>query len=492
MAQFPSIKVKAFFMRLLVALGVKSFHSTVKDMTEGKPIRLMIGFSIPLLFSNALQMLFVVADTAIIGHILGVNAFASIGATASPHWLVFSAVLGFSQGLSTLFAQRFGAKDMDGLKRAFVSAGYMAAVLGIILAVTGVLICKPLMELLQTPRELIGGSVTYLSWLWAGMPLFIGYNLLAMTLFALGNSRTPLFAVGVATAVNIAFDFILIVPFGIAGVAIASLISQVAAMLFCYRALRKTGVFQGCGFRFDSKSAWPLLRLALPLGLRNAVIEVGGLLVQRYVNMYGTEFVAGVAVAKRMYSLLMIAGGAIEASVATFVAQNFGAKQLERVRNGLKDGIKLAIGSALVIMAIALPLGRQILGLLIGGDTAQVNAVLDVGVRQLNLLALGLPFLYLLFMYRAALQGLGNTFIPMLSGFVELGLRIVSVLVITRFLGDLGVLLSDPIAWPFAMTLLVVSYFIVFRRIRKRRENAGTYAAASPPDPALPPPGTNP
>jgi len=468
MAQLLYIKVKAFLLRLLDALRVKSHHSTVKDMTEGKPIRLMTGFSIPLLISNALQMLFVVADTAIIGHILGINAFASIGATASLHWLVFSAVLGFNQGLGTLFAQRFGAKDMDGLKRAFVSAVCLAAALGAIIGIAGVLLCKPLMVLLQTPRKLIGGSVTYLSWLWAGMPLFVGYNLLAVALFALGNSKTPLFAMGVATAVNITFDFILIASFGIAGVAIASLIAQAAAMLFCYRALRKTGVFQGGGFRFDSKFAWPLLRLALPLGFRNAVIEVGGLFVQQYVNMYGIEFVAGVAAAKRMYSLLMIAGGAIEASVATFVAQNFGAKRLERVRNGLRDGLKLAIGSALVIMAIALPFGRQILGLLIGGDVAQVNAVLDVGVRQLNLLALGLPFLYLLFMYRAALQGLGNTFIPMTSGFVELGMRIVSVLVLTRFFGDLGVLLSDPIAWPFAMTLLVVSYFIVFRRIRRK------------------------
>jgi len=467
MARLLYIKVKTFFARTLAALGAKNFHSTVKDMTEGKPIRLMIGFSIPLLISNALQMLFVVADTAIIGRMLGVSAFASIGATASPHWLVFSAVLGFNQGLSTLFAQRFGARDTDGLKRAFVTAVYIAAVLSFAIGAAGVLMCRPLMDLLRTPQELIDGSVTYLSWLWAGMPLFLGYNLLAMTLFALGDSRTPLHAMIVATAVNIAFDFILIGPFGIAGVAVASLIAQAAAMLFCYRALRKTGVFQGSGFRFDRKSAWPLLRLALPLGFRNAVIEVGGLFVQRYVNMYGTEFVAGVAVAKRMYSLLMIAGGAIEAAVATFVAQNFGAKQLERIRQGLGDGLKLAIGSALVIMAVALPLGRQILGLLIDGDAAQVSAVLDIGVRQLNLMALGLPFLYLLFMYRAALQGLGNTFIPMISGFVELGMRIMSVLVLTRFLGDLGVLLSDPIAWPFAMTLLVVSYFIVFRRVRK-------------------------
>ena len=440
----------------------------IKDMTEGKPIKLMIRFSIPLLISNALQLLFVVADTAIIGRILGVSAFASIGATGSPHWLVFSAVLGINHGFSTLFAQRFGAKDTDGLKKAFVTAAHFAAAFAVVIGVTGVIICRPLMELLQTPPELIGGSITYLSILWAGMPFLFGYNLLAMTLFALGDSKTPLHAMIVATIINIAFNLILIFPFGIAGVAVASLIAQATAMLFCIRALKKTGVLRGCGYRFDKGSARPLLRLALPLGFRNAVIEIGGLVVQRYVNEFGTEFVAGVAAAKRMYSLLMIAGGAVEASISTFVAQNFGAKSFDRVKQGLKDGLKLALSSVIVIMAIALPFGRHILSLLIEGDPMQVSAVLDIGARQLMLMTIGLPFLYLLFLYRAALQGLGNTFIPMISGFVELALRIVSVVMLTRLIGTWGVMLSDPLAWPFAMILLMVSYFIVFRGLKKK------------------------
>jgi len=444
--------------------------SNIKDMTEGKPIRLMIKFSIPLLISNVLQVLFVVADSAIIGRMLGVSAFASIGATVTLHWLVFSAVLGLNQGFSTLIAQRFGAKDTDGLHRAFSTSIFLAAAFSVAIGALGVTFCRLLMELMHTPHDLIDGSVTYLSWLWAGKPLMFGYNLLAMTLFALGDSKTPLRAMIVATVINIAFDLILVIPLEIAGVAMASLIAQATAMAFCIRALRKTGIFKGFKLKFDSPSAWPLLRLALPLGFRNAVIEVGGLVVQRYVNAYGTEFVAGVAAAKRMYSLLMIAGGALEVSISTFVAQNFGAKQFDRVKQGLKDGLLLAAVSVVAIMAFTLPLGRQILSLLIDGDAAQVSAVLDVGTRQLMLMTLGLPFCYLLFIYRSALQGLGNTFIPMLSGFVELALRIFSVIALTRFIGDRAVLISDPIAWPFAMTLLMISYFVVFKRVRKQGE----------------------
>jgi len=438
------------------------------DMTKGKPISQMIRFSVPLLISNALQMLFVVVDSAIVGRILGVSAFASIGATASPHWMVFSAVIGINIGFGTLLAQRFGAKDMDGLRRAFVTAMYISLAFGVVIGVGGVFACRPLLELLATPPDIIDDAVIYLGWLWAGKPLVVLYNLLAMTLFSLGNSKTPLYAMIVASVVNVTLNLILIFPFGIAGVAAASLVAQAAGIIICAAAIHKTGLFIGCGAKFDPSSAKPLLKLGLPLGFRNAVIEIGGLIMQRYINEYGTEFVAGMAAARRMYSFLMIGGGAIEASVGTFVAQNFGAKQWKRVKRGVRDGLKMTIVSAIVLMAISFPLGRHILSLFIDGDAEQVAAVLDVGTRQLNLMTAGLPLLYLLFLYRAALQGLSNTVIPMISGFAELAMRIISVVLLTGVLGVWGIHLADPIGWPVAAVLLISSYFIVLKRAQRK------------------------
>ena len=445
-----------------------SSETAVKEMTDGNPLRLIVRFSVPLIISSVLQLLFVVADSAIVGRMLGVTAFAAIGATVSPHWLLLSAVIGFNQGFSTLIAQRFGAKDTEGLKGAFVTAGYLAVLFSLVIGVTGVLICRPLLTLMNTPTDLMDGSVTYLLWFWAGMPIVFCYNYSALVLFALGDSKTPLRAMIVATVVNIAFDLILIIPFEIAGVAAASLIAQASALVYCVFAIKKTGVFKGCGLKYDIKCVWPLMRLALPLGFRNSVIEIGGLIVQRYVNSYGTEFVAGIAAAKRMYSLLMIAGGAVEVSIATFIAQNFGAKKFDRIKQGLKEGLKLALGTVAVIMLITLPLSRQILGLLVDGEPERLALVLDTGARQLTIMTIGLPFLYLLFLYRSALQGLGNTFIPMISGFIELGFRIVSVMVLTHFIGSWGVMLSDPLAWPFATALLGISYVVVFRRARNK------------------------
>jgi Na+-driven multidrug efflux pump len=171
-----------------------------------------------------------------------------------------------------------------------------------------------------------------------------------------------------------------------------------------------------------------------------------------------------------MYSLLMIAGGAIEASTMTFVAQNFGAGRIDRVKSGVKDGLRLAIISALVIMAVVLPFGRGILGLMVSGEPEQINAVLDIGAQQLRVMGLFLPFLYILFLFRAALQGIGNTFIPMVSGFVEAGTKVFSALVITRFFGIWGVYLSDPLGWPMATILLVIAYVLSFKKLKNQGE----------------------
>jgi putative MATE family efflux protein len=439
----------------------------VKNMTEGKPLRLMVRFALPLLLANMLQLLFAVVDSAVIGRLLGVGAFASVGAISSLFWLSLSAVFGMMHGFGVLFAQRFGAGNECGLRGSFATGLILSAILSILAGLAGIFICRPLLALLNTPPELMDGAVTYISVFYAGAPIIFAYNLFGGMLRAMGDSKTPLRAMILATILNITLDFALVIPFGIAGVSAATLLAQLTASAYCFRALKKTGYLQGDGFRFERSAAKELLRLGLPLSFRNAVIEVGGLIVQRYINGYGENFVAGIAAAKRMYSLLLVAGGAVEAAVATFVAQNFGAKKPDRVRQGVKDGLRLMMISTAVIMAITLPLARQILGLLIEGDPAQVGAVLDVGTRQLTIFAAGLPILSVLFLYRSALQGIGNTFIPMLSGFVEMGMRIASVMLLTPVWGDWGVYLPDAAGWVGATPLLVISYFVVYKKYRR-------------------------
>jgi putative MATE family efflux protein len=462
-------------------------------MTEGKPLPKMLRFAGPLILTNTLQLFYTLADSAILGRVAGVDAFASVGATASFYWMIFSAVIGISHGFGTVFAQRYGARDEKGLREAIASAGLCALVIGLIVAAGGLLGGRSVLTLLNTPAELLDRAALYLNFLLIGMPVTF-FNLLAgAVLRAMGDSKTPLYAMIFSSLLNVALDFALVIPFGIAGVAAATLLSQLAACVYCFATLaggkkkRRRAIASAPDYTYRVKltdirlnTVGELLRIGLPLGFRNAVIEAGGLLVQYHINGYGADFVAGVSAAKRMYSLLTLAGGAMEATVATYVAQNLGAGLAsqnagipealdktagvynKRINDGVRIGFWLMLGSSLVIAALSLLFGRQLLSLLISGDATRIGFVLDAGQRQLSVIAAGLPVLYMLFLYRSALQGLGRTFVPMLSGFLELAGRFASVLVLAPVLGVWGVYAADAAGWVGA----ALAVFIAYRTVR--------------------------
>ena len=435
------------------------------DMTKEKPLRLIVLFAYPLMLVGILQLSYTLVDSAVIGRLLGVNAFASVGATANPHWLVFDALMSTTHGFGAALAQRFGAKDYEGLNKTFSTAVIIAVTLGTAVGLAGVFGSKSVLVLLNTPPELLNDAALYLSFLLGGMPLTIFHNLLGAMLRAVGDSRTQLRAMIFSTLLNIVLDIALVIPLGIAGVAIATLLAQLAACVYCLRVIRKAGIIKKPERIWDTASAKELVRLGAPLGLVAAVTEIGALVVQRYINAYGVEFVAGMAAATRLYNLLVIIAGAIEGAVATFVAQNFGAKLIERVKLGVTVGRRLMFASSAIIMAFALLFGRGILSLLVEGEPEQLAAVLDAGQRQFMVFTLGLPVLCLLVLYKAALVGVGNTVIPMLSGFFEFTMRILSVMLLTSFLGVWGVHLAVASGWIAAAILLIISFNVIYGKL---------------------------
>lgn len=442
--------------------------SKILDMTEGHPLRLLAKFSVPLLLTNILQLLYTIVDSMVVGRLLGVNAFASVGASLSLYWLVFYAILGFTQGFSVLFAQRFGAKDFCGMRKAFAMAIILSTVIGAVFGCTGILLCKPVLLLINTPVDILDDAIVYLRFLFGGIIITFAYNLAGSMLRALGDAKTPLHAMVFSTLLNLALDILLVafIPLGVAGVAIATVIAQFVACGFCVIQLYNTQTARMTrqDFRWDTGTAKELLRLGAPHGFSSCFIEVGGLVVQYAINEYGTNFIAGIAAAKRFYSLLLVYGGAVEASIATFVAQNYGAKLYSRVKHGVTVARRMMLISAFVIMVFVLVFGRTLLGLLIAGEQGQIDAVLDIGQRQLAVMTLGMPVLCMLFLYRSSLQGIGNSLMPMLSGFLELFMRIASVLLLPFMLGIWGVYLADAIGWIAAALQLFIAYIMVFKR----------------------------
>jgi len=435
--------------------------TNVQDMTQGSPARLMLRFSLPLMLANVLQLLYVMADSAIVGRLLGVTAFAAVGVTASLYWFASGAIISIAHGFGIVLGQRFGAKDMVGLRRGFVTAFCLMAGLGAVVGVVGVAGSEILLVMLNTPPELLGSADIYLGWLLGGMVITAVYHLISSVLMALGDSKAPMRAMVVVSVVSVVLSFVLVSPLGIVGPAIALLLAQLAGLVYCAVVLCKTGVLAG-GMGWDTPLAKELLRTGLPLGLRDSIIQAGGLVVQRHINNYGVEFIAGVAIAKRMYSLLFIASGGLEAAAATFSAQNFGAGRLDRVRQGVAAGVRLMLASAGIIMAATWLFGRYILALMFDGEAYMISTVLDVGIWQLMVLAVGLPVVHMLFLYRATLEGMGLSFLSMMSGFLEAGSRVAVVVLLTPAVGEWRVILSDPLGWLVAAVFLVVAYRIVY------------------------------
>jgi putative MATE family efflux protein len=440
-----------------------------RDMTEGNPLRLMMAFSLPLLLANALQVFYVLADSAIVGRMLGVNAFAAVGVTMSTILMITMTVQAVTHGFGIILAQRFGAKDEDGMRRSFIMSLYLITGLGAAIGLGGIFGSGALLRALNTPDALMAEATVYLSWITGGMVIACLNFLIQAMLRAAGDSKTPMLAMVSSSLLNIGLSIALVRPLGIAGPAIAMLLANGASALYCFIALHKSKILRGMSFRWDNPSAKELLYMGLPLGLRNLVIQIGGLVMQRYINDFGVDFIAGIAIAKRMYTFILIAALAFEAAVTTFVAQNFGAGKLDRVKQGVKTGLLLMLVSSALIMIITFLFGRIILNAMFTGDPATITAVLNVGIWQLTWMTLGLPVVYMIFLYRPALEGIGKPLIPTLSGFAELAFRILSLIIITPLLGEWGVILADQIGWVGAAVLLMGAYYFLPLPLHRQR-----------------------
>ena len=446
--------------------------AAVKDMTTGNPTKLIVGFAIPMIFGNLFQQLYSMVDSIVVGRGVGVEALASVGAASYLDWLVLGILMGITQGFSILISQRFGAGDAMGLRKALTMAVLSALGLMVVMSVIAQLLTRPLLELLRTPENTIDGACLYIRIIFAGIPIIVTYNLLSAILRALGNSRTPLVAMIVAALINVALDllFVMQLGWGIAGVAIATVIAQVCSCLVCFKALLSIDLIrlEKQDWKPDFKVIGDLFRLGLPVAFQNGIIAAGGLIMQYVINGFGFIFVAGITAGNKLYGLLEQAGVSVGNAVATYAGQNLGAGQLKRIRLGVRRASMVSIGISLVIMALMFLLGRAIMMLYVSGDAATTGQVVDVGVQYLRVMSIMLPILYMLFIYRSALQGMGNTMIPMYSGIVELIMRVCMALLLSYWLGQNGIYFAEVSAWLGAEVLLMISYYRSMRKLEDK------------------------
>lgn len=434
------------------------------DMTKGPALPLLMRFAFPIMLTSVLQQLYSLCDGIIIGRFLGIEGFAAIGAAGFIAWLPQSMLMGLAHGYGAILSQMFGAGDADGFARLQKRTAYLSGLLALAASVLLIAFRENLLTLVNIPNELRSYAGDYLLLIYAGMVVYSLYNWAAAILFARGDSRTPLIALLASSAVNIALDIVLVyaIPLGVKGAAIATVTAHMVSFAICAAAIRLKRVdFPEPGVKKIDGSMYRVLRMGIPPMLRDGVIAVGGLYVQSVINTFGIAVMAGLTAAGKYFSIVSMLGGSLEGAVGTYSGQNSGAGKYDRIRHGIRAATLLSMAFAVFTIILTFAAAPHLIRLITGNSDAEA---LRMGVYALRCTAFLLPALHILFIFRAALMGMGDSVTPMLSGFAELGMRLFSVFVLPPYIGYTAACIADGLGWIGAALLLVGVYCIAIRK----------------------------
>lgn len=442
--------------------------SRVKDMTSGKPAKLLLLFSFPLILGNLGQQLYMIVDAIIVGQGVGVEGLAAVGATDWTYWLALWVIQGTTQGFGILIAQYFGEGSREKMRKAIAMSIGLCAGTGVLLTGICLLIARPMLRLLQTPENIFNGASAYLLTMFAGILIVMAYNMAASVLRALGDGRTPLIAIVMAAVTNIALDLLFVFGFhwGVVGAAAATVIAQFIAFLYCFTVLRRMELvkLQRKDWHVDRMMIKRLFSLALPLVLQSILIAAGGMVLQSAINRQGFLFLAGFTATNKVYGLLESSAISLGYAMTTYVAQNYGAGLQQRIRQGVKSGVGIAVLFSVGVTILMILGGKPILSLFTDTSSSNAPKVLEIAYQYLFIMSCLLCALYLLYVFRSTLQGMGNTIIPMLSGLMEFLARVCAALIGARIWGETVLFFAEPGAWIAAAVLLVFGCIWKFRK----------------------------
>lgn len=343
-----------------------------KDLTSGSPTRLILTYSVPLLIGNIFQQLYSMADTIIVGKCIGVEALAAVGATGGLSFLIIGFLIGLTSGFAVIAAQKFGAKDIEGLRQSVGTSIILCTVTTIVLTALSLLTSEPLLRLMNTPDDIMVDALKYINVIFIGTVCTVFYNMIACILRALGDSKTPLYFLIVSSVLNIVLDLVFILTFhmGVAGAAWATVISQgVAGGLCLFYTLKKYSTLRLTkkDFTYNSALAWKHWQLGLPMALQFSVTAIGVLVLQGALNVFGSTKIAAYTAACKVEQLVTQPAGTFGVTMANYAGQNLGAGRIDRVKEGVKKCSMLTVIFAVAASAILLLFGKPLTGLFVDG-----------------------------------------------------------------------------------------------------------------------------
>ncbi|WP_197029618.1 MATE family efflux transporter [Butyrivibrio sp. AE3004] len=426
----------------------------------------IILFFLPLLWGNLFQQLYSLVDSIIVGKGISDQALAAVGATGTLNFLILGFVVGMTRGFGISFAQSFGKDDMTLLNAYIRAAKKLSITFGIIFTIVCVSLLNMMLSFMKTPDDIFEDAYKYFIVILLGIVVTVMNNLEITILQSLGDSKTPLTAMISSSLVNIMLDIILIMAFntGVAGAAVATVVSQFISYLLCLKKIKNIGFLNlGKEAKEPLALSFELMRIGIPVALMNSVTAVGAMILQYFVNLMGSAYVAAYSACMKFASLFEQFGMSVGLSMMTFVGQNKGAGKIDRIRLGVRQGI-------LISTVVNLPI--SMLMIFFPGTLARMlltdNTIIDYCTDFMPIMGISFLALGWLFVYRYSVQGLGNTFIPMLSGGLEVIMRLAFGFSVGRK-GFRGIAVSEVSAWIAAFIMLMVTYYVLINQKSKGR-----------------------
>ena len=433
-----------------------------KDMTRGTPWKLIVQFALPIMAGNLLQQLYNTADTIIVGNFNSQQALSAVGSCASLTALFTALAIGFSIGAGVLISQYFGANRLEDLRRYASSSIVLMLALGLLMSVLGFCSAELFLEkFLGTPQSLLPQAALYFKIYAVGLVFQFGYNIAAAILRALGDSRATLYFLLVSSVLNVVLDLLFVAGFhmGVAGAAIATVLSQLASCVVGFSYMRRRYEllrFSLCELRLDRTAAARVLQIGAPMALQQSIVSCGFLFLQRLVNYYGESMIASYTVASRMENILMIPIIGIQNTMATFAGQNMGAQRPDRVSKGLGQGVLVSLGMTLILCL------AQIAGIPLIIRAFQLDAG-AAAICRLHLFssAVAIPIFAVYFPANGMCQGVGEGFHATFYALLALGLRVVFAYALhkTSLFGYTAIWWSQAMSWTITLVVCYVHFF---------------------------------
>lgn len=439
-------------------------------MTEGRPLKLMLRFAVPLLMGNLLQQMYNMIDAAIVGRVLGTEALASVGATSSVQFLVLGFCTGTCAGFGVPVAKYFGAEKTEQMKNYVFNGAVLTAIFAVVMTGLCALFCPWILHILSVPENIYENAYQYLLVIFLGIPFTLLYNYLSGILRSIGDSRTPFMFLVISTVLNIFLDLfcIIILKWGCAGAAIATITAQAVSGILCLIfIIKKVSLLHlsRSHCRMQGKVSGELLVMGVPMGLQFSITAIGSMVMQSANNGLGSTYVSGFTAGMRIKQLTMCPFEAIGTAVSVFCGQNLGARKMDRIRKGIFEGLAIAIVYGLAAGLVLIFFGRSLSMLFVGSSA---EAVLDASAKYLRCMGYFYWALGILYICRMSTQGLGYAGRTVFAGVLEMFARSIVSLVFVGTFGYTAICFADQAAWIAACLYIVPMCFLCVKKAEKR------------------------